>query len=79
MHEGGFSIERRDDRLVFSGPDGRALPSAPALPAGAALARADAGDPGPRSAGAPMDLDLTVWALARRWEDREDRCEDTRR
>jgi hypothetical protein len=70
VHEGGFSVERRGDGVVFRGRDGRAIPSSPSLPAGSPLARASARDSGPRSAGDSMDLDLTVWTLAHRWERR---------
>ena len=74
VHEGGFSVERRGERVVFLRPDGKAIPEAPQSPPGSmrscvraadvVIPPADGQPLAPRSRGEPMDLDLTVWGLA---------------
>lgn len=83
IHEGGFTVERLEPgagsaRLVFRNPHGVVIEESPEPPSGSVeglLAGLEAEgrqvDPGgvfPLSAGAPMDLHLTVWGLAQRWE-----------
>ena len=74
MHEGGFSVEAAGGDFVFRRPNGNVIRPVPSLPPGsaagcirtgrAAAGRSGAVSPAPRSAGEPMDLDLTVWTLA---------------
>jgi hypothetical protein len=70
VHEGGFTVQRRGTEFVFRGPGGRVIEGSPSLPEGSSVPAVGEGgaDPFPLSAGGPMDLDLTVWALAHRWE-----------
>lgn len=74
VHEGGFSVERASGGFVFRHPSGRVIEEAPPVPAGSVSGciragratgrRREGASPAPRSAGEPMDLDLTVWTLA---------------
>ena len=74
VHEGGFSVERRGERIVFLRPDGKAIPEAPGVPRGSirscvraadvVTAAPDLGSLAPRSRGEAMDLGLTVLGLA---------------
>jgi hypothetical protein len=74
VHEGGFSVESRGERVAFLRPDGKVIPEAPepptgsarsCLPAADAVAPAGDGEPlAPWSRGESMDLDLTVRGLA---------------
>ena len=80
VHEGGFSVERVGAQFEFRRPDGQLIDSVAPDAVGSVSGCVNAGRMGgrsadgctaaPRSAGARMDLDLTVWALA----DLHDRC-----
>jgi Domain of unknown function (DUF222)/HNH endonuclease len=79
LHEHGFTVgDGADGELVFHSPDGRVVPPCPAAPRGhpsrlRALSasrglRIDPKTCFPRSAGARMDLELTIWNLCDRRE-----------
>jgi hypothetical protein len=79
LHEHGFTVaERSGGELVFRSPDGRIVEACPAAPRShparlRALSdrrglRIDPNTCFPRSAGASMDLELTIWNLCARRE-----------